>query len=549
MRRNIKISSALFIILFGFSFATTFAQISDGGQPYSFSNPLELPTTLHPNPSELQNAKQDISKDCNAMEFARFLSLNISLEDKAWQKTSTNNGSMIYRLAISSPGALAIGAYFSDMHIPNGAKLFIYSPDHKQLIGAFTSFNNSSSGLFATEYILGDKMIIEYAEPAAVKGEGHFVISEILHAYRGINTVDDDKGFGGSGTCEVNVNCPEGSGKTQQRDAVVRLLIKTGSSGVWCTGSLINNTSEDRTPYIITADHCGINSSADDHEQWVFYFHYQSPDCEDPIAEPEHQTMVGCTEIASSSNAGILGSDFYLVLLSQEVPIEYRPFFIGWNRDDLGSDNGYTIHHPQGDIKKISTYTSPLTSDTYTGGMSNGFWKVVWAETETNHGVTEGGSSGSPIFDSEGYLIGTLTGGGASCTSLTAPDYYGKFSKHWDSNGSSNDEQLMPWLDPLNSDIEKMSGIYLGINEEEVVSNHLFTALPNPVDNQLTLYFNNNYNTYQVQISDLSGKTIDSFIIGGNESKRISVSHLQKGIYFVRVNSDDLVQTLKVVKL
>ncbi|NOR86538.1 MAG: T9SS type A sorting domain-containing protein [Bacteroidales bacterium] len=526
-----------------------YSQISQGGEPYSFSKQIDLPEFQQPNPTELQFRENDLTKDCSAMEFAKFLSLESSLQDPAWQIIQADDKSTIYRLAISSPGALAIGAYFSDFHIPIGAELFIYSPDHQQKIGAFTSLNNPSSGYFATEYLLGDELIIEYREPVGVHGKGHFVVKEILHAYRGFDQQENEKGFGGSGDCEVNVNCPEGDGKKNQRDAVLRLLIKNGNSGVWCTGSLVNNTSEDRTPYVITADHCGNQSSSSDQEQWVIYFHYQAWGCANPAGEPTHKTMVGCTEVASSSNAGILGSDFFLVQLLQDVPENYNPYFLGWNRDGLGSSNGYSIHHPQGDIKKVSTYTDALENASYSSGIPNGFWEVVWSETTSGHGVTEPGSSGSPIFDSEGYLVGTLTGGQESCSALTAPDYYGKFSKHWDQNGASDDEQLLPWLDPINSGIEKMSGIYLGIDEAEVLSNKLFEAVPNPVLNELTLYFHKNYNDYQVLICDLSGQVIDDFISHGNISKTLSVSHLQKGVYIIHVRSGNLHQTIKLAKL
>jgi lysyl endopeptidase len=149
-----------------------------------------------------------------------------------------------------------------------------------------------------------------------------------------------------------------------------------------------------------------------------------------------------------SSNTEELGSDFFLIRLIDEIPIEYLPYFIGWNRDGSGSSQGFTIHHPQGDIKKISLFTDPLEGANYSDGINRGFWKVSWSQTANGHGVTEPGSSGSPIFDDEGYLIGTLSGGAASCSALTAPDYYGKFSVHWEDNGLAIDQQLAPWLDP-----------------------------------------------------------------------------------------------------
>ncbi|MDO7610056.1 MAG: T9SS type A sorting domain-containing protein, partial [Crocinitomicaceae bacterium] len=43
---------------------------------------------------------------------------------------------------------------------------------------------------------------------------------------------------------------------------------------------------------------------------------------------------------------------------------------------------------------------------------------------------------------------GQLWGGGASCSNLNSPDYYGRVSKSWEPNGSDQTNQLKHWLDP-----------------------------------------------------------------------------------------------------
>lgn len=546
--KYIKYYLAFSIIISLAFFNVALAQINHGGQPYSFTHQLETPNIVMPDASALTRLNFDEGKDCSGLEFARFLPLNISLTSDDWQLSNLPNGDRIYQLSIKSKGALGLGVYFTNLFIPEGGELFIYSPDHEQYIGSFNHLNNKENQILATEFLYGDQVVIEYFEPKNKIGQSHFTVNEILHAYRGVREVDEEKGYGGSGDCEVNVNCPEGSGKKDQRDAVVRILIKKGSAGLWCTGSLINNTSEDRTPYIITADHCGKASSDEDMEQWIFYFHYQSLTCEFPDEEPEHKSVEGCEKIAASSNAGILGSDFFLVKITQDIPIDYNPFFIGWNRDGLGSDFGYGIHHPDGDIKKISTYEFPLVSASYSSsGITNAYWQVVWTETESGHGVTEGGSSGSPIFDENGYLIGTLTGGQAACSNLTGPDFYGKMSVHWEDNGTADDEQLMPWLDPLNSGIEKMSGTYLGLNEKELVRTDIFSLSPNPAQESVTLYFKEEYRDMNIQIYDIKGSLVNELIQSGNRQE-IPIDNLMNGVYFIKAVDSKANQTIRLVK-
>ncbi|WP_430405412.1 GEVED domain-containing protein [Fluviicola sp.] len=120
-----------------------------------------------------------------------------------------------------------------------------------------------------------------------------------------------------------------------------------------------------------------------------------------------------------------------------------------------------------GSAKKISTYTQALASETFNGGASNAHWKVYWATTTNGHGVTEGGSSGSSIFNSYGRIVGQLSGGASACSANgagtgTGPDkhdLYGKFTIDWDQNGSAANAQLKPWLDPTNTGATYLAGL------------------------------------------------------------------------------------------
>ena len=64
-----------------------------------------------------------------------------------------------------------------------------------------------------------------------------------------------------------------------EKKAACRISIKAGFSYGWCSGSLINNTANNCTPYVLTADHCAFGqssyASANDHNQWIFYFNYR----------------------------------------------------------------------------------------------------------------------------------------------------------------------------------------------------------------------------------------------------------------------------------
>lgn len=166
--------------------------------------------------------------------------------------------------------------------------------------------------------------------------------------------------------------------------------------------------------------------------------------------------MTGCAKRADSGDGGgNSGSDYMLLELNSNPPAGYNVYYNGWNRQNVGSPSGASIHHPAGGRKKISTYTQQLTTTGW--GISNTHWRVVWAATVNGHGVTEGGSSGSPIFNNSGLIVGTLTGGSSFCSSPNSPDQYGKMSYHWSSNPGDN---LSTWLDPVNSGVTSLAGTY-----------------------------------------------------------------------------------------
>lgn len=136
-------------------------------------------------------------------------------------------------------------------------------------------------------------------------------------------------GFGTSGACNVNVNCPEGAAWINQRNSVARILIKNGASQGYCSGALINNVAQNCKNYFLTANHCGAAVSAADKNQWIFYFNYQSAGCTNGASEPGSNTITGCTMRSSASNganSGVFGSDFYW--LNSTVPSLQLTMFI-----------------------------------------------------------------------------------------------------------------------------------------------------------------------------------------------------------------------------
>jgi len=464
------------------------------------------------------------------------------------------SGDKIWQFTLQAPGAKAITLYFDRFNLPTGGRLFLYDSDRTRVLGAYTNLNNNKAGVFSTELIPGDQVTLEYNQPLNTSGFPLLNISEIAYAYRGVPETKERIGFGSSGHCEVNIHCPEGDLWQDQQKGIARISVKKFGATYWCSGSLINNTRQDHTPYFLTADHCGKGATPLDYNQWIFYFGYNSPTCENPPVEPGWRSLTGAMVKSAAGDVNVRGSDFLLLLLNQTVPDTFDVWFNGWNREDIPSSNGVGIHHPMGDIKKISTYTTPLVSTHWNGQPEMTHWEVTWAGTVSGHGVTEGGSSGSPIFDPDKRIVGALTGGEAMCDSafLDKPDYYGKFSYSWDMNGADSTERLDDWLDPDSTGTMVLDGISLIIPEPELIQADLI-IYPNPASGILHLKSSSLINREMIQFTlmDSWGRPVISVVKSGDGSGQftLDISSLPNGFYLLKIQSEEQLMTGRIVKL
>ena len=443
---------ALILLIFHTS---AVAQVSLGGSPRSFSKALRgsVPTQTMPAVDVAALLKEDEAEQDKGVPF-RFgygFDVEYSLSNSGVWDTLPDGG-RIWRLSIVCPGAYSTNLLYSRYRLPAGADFYIYNADHSMVIGAFTARNNKEQGQFATGLVKGDAVTLEYYEPATVEFPGEITVSRVVHGYKDLFDRGVAKGvldYGQSGSCNNNVNCPEGAAWQKDKRAVAMILTSGGSR--LCTGSMVNNVRQDRTPYFLTANHCLGGESS-----WIIMFNYESPTCTNQNG-PTYMTVQGTSRLANYST-----SDFGLLLLLETPPDSYKVYFNGWNAVNTASDSAVCIHHPSGDIKKITFDYDAYTSTDYLGTTINAN-ASHWRITAWNDGTTEPGSSGSPLYDKFHRVIGQLHGGYASCSSITS-DYYGKFAMSWE-GGGSNSTRLRNWLDPDNTGVFVLSGFdpYAGV--------------------------------------------------------------------------------------
>jgi hypothetical protein len=559
-------SSLLLILLFIFLGIPTYSQLEHGGIPLSFKYPIEgisIPVNSVQPPNREHLEAEDLANP-TPYRFA----VNLPVADFEWVHTNYPNGEVGWMAIIEAPGAEAITLYFSHFQLPPKGKVFVYNNDRSIVLGAYTDQNQTPNGLFSTSLIPGDQVVVEYNQLASGEPDPEIVVGEIAYAYRGIpdainshsgsiqNThgMKETRGFGSSGPCEVNVNCPEGANWQTEKKGVMRIGVKKGFGTYWCSGSLINNTRQDHTPYILTADHCAQGATPQDISQWIFYFDFESTGCPNPPSSPSWWSLVGGTLQSAAGDVNAGGSDFFLLLLDDEIPDTVDVWFNGWDRSGDASPNGVGIHHPQGDIKKISTYTEPLVSSYWGDPSEMTHWELTWSQTQNGHGVTEGGSSGSPLFDPMGHIVGMLTGGEASCDSsfLNRPDYYGKFFWSWDLNGPNPDQQLKPWLDPDNTGMEILDGLPLGMDLPNI-NRRQAILFPNPCGDMVTISIPSGSLEELMTISFFDARGVKVWD-GQEKSEKngfisLDISVLPMGFYVVSITSNTFSYRGRLVKL
>lgn len=466
----------LYITILALLFTSTgFAQLSEGGTPPSFKNNMKSSfETVYleaVSTNWISENTEAASKNGNVQPSGKLIETNINLKNSGTWETR-KNGDKIWRLKVIADKAQGINTYFKDFFLPEGAKLFIYNAEKTQILGAFTAQNNNETKVFATEIIFGSNIILEYYEPKDQLGKGNFTLDRVGSFFRDLEQ-NQAKFFESSKFCQVNVNCAEGANFQDEKKGVARIIIPVSSSTVgFCSGSLVNNTALDCKPYFLTAFHCGDDATAAQFNTWVFYFNYEFNTCASTSTEPSNSnSLTGAAVRARSNNLtqSSSSSDFLLLELNNTIPANYNVYFNGWDATNTVPSSGVSIHHPSGDVKKISTFnSSPDTrgiswngDGTYSVQFNgNTHWSLNWVATANGHGVTEGGSSGSPLFNAQGLIIGDLSGGSSQCTNVNANDQYGKMSYSWESNAAASNRQLKPWLDPTNSGALTLTGTY-----------------------------------------------------------------------------------------
>ncbi len=316
---------------------------------------------------------------------------------------------------ITSQSAKALRLKLTEVNLPDGAQLMIYSESNPLNIdGIYTKRGLNNDGVIWSTNQSGEKIIIEFFVPAGTEVKSYFKLAELAHIYEDPLIKNNSAALeDAAGAC--NLDIPAAWKEASKAVAEIQYF---GAGYIYsCSATLVNTTNNSGTPYLLTANHC-VNRQTEATSIQTIWFK------DSPTVTPVYGPY--SPQIVATGMAG----DFTLLKFSGALPAGVR--FSGWTTDKNTVGTSVTgIHYPQDSYKRISfgkstSFTCPPEIPAEACGS---FQTVKW-----DQGITEPGSSGSGLFvgaATDPKLTGTLTGGSSSCANPQGEDVYGQFSYYF----------------------------------------------------------------------------------------------------------------------
>lgn len=391
-----------------------------------------------------------------APRFAQRLEVDIRPETSGQWETLPN-GNWLWRLRVRSADAYSLNLGFTEFYMPPGGQLLLYDPLQQDVLGPFSAEDNEHHQQLWTPVLGGGQIVLEVELPPSQRPYLRLWLTSVNHDFLNFYGVT-------TGACHLDVLCGanDGWGIVDQYEDVIQSVAVYGTGGeTFCTGALINTTANDCRPYFLSAFHCDVTPS--EAPSVVVYWNYRNSYCRQPGTVASSNPGNGSLNNFNTGavyRAGYQPTDFVLFELDDPIPSSSQAFFAGWSREaSPPEDTVVCVHHPDGAEKRISF----AFTDTYAGAWGNGNQEVPNGDhlivPDWSVGSTEVGSSGAPLFNKQGRIVGQLHGGGASCSN-NEYDAFGWIRSSWEGGGSPT-TRLKDWLAPGGDNLFFLDGQWL----------------------------------------------------------------------------------------
>ena len=349
----------------------------------------------------------------------------------------SRDGGLVWTAAVHSDDAAALRVHFSDFSLPTGYELWLYS-SNGVVRGPYTGRGPNASGDFWSHTIAGSTAVLQLHGPAKTyaRNQPTFVVSELGHVGHGAAL----KSFCSfNADCVENGECYSNSAVSDPKDAIAHIQFVERRRLYMCSGGLLNSSLNPGLPYFLTANHCISDNTVAVTMEAFFQFAIEcgSTDCPD-YNQINAPTTLGSTVLATNET-----SDFTLLQLSEDPPLGSA--FMGWTTASVVDTdaNLYRISHPGGAPQAYSQHDEWDPTVNPDVPICPSWPRGQWIYSQDITGATEGGSSGSPVVNAAGQVVGQLSGGCGydvynTCNNIDNSTVDGAFAAYYD--------QVAPWL-------------------------------------------------------------------------------------------------------
>jgi V8-like Glu-specific endopeptidase len=315
------------------------------------------------------------------------------------------DGSVLWTGRLTAPGASGIRLHLSPFDLPESAELYVYAADG-QVYGPYTGRGPVDDGELWTNTILGDEVRLQLSVAPEDAARTRLVVAGIGYMGTGLPMAGSNL-CADNASCVYNAACPQVSSVVNPaRDAVASILFASGGFYYICTGGMIADGNSTHLPYFLTANHCISRSR--EASSMETYFDYESGSCSTPNCTQPYNTSgdtVGSAIVASNRTG-----DYTLLQLSWTPGTKDGVVtYLGWTATAVANTNGahlYRLSHPSGAPQAYSQHDVDTSKPT-----CNSWPRGSWVYSRDITGATEGGSSGSPVLNGSGQIVGQLSGG------------------------------------------------------------------------------------------------------------------------------------------
>jgi V8-like Glu-specific endopeptidase len=307
---------------------------------------------------------------------------------------------MVWTTVVKSYNANGIRLFITGLDLPKGVELAIYNQRGEAF--AYTGKGPFANGELWTNAVTGGAAYLQLT--GADLSRVSFTIAEL--GYLGDNWVLGAHSTVEKSHCSYNEWCVENAGcgidqPVQDATNAVGMMLYVKRPYMYtCSGGLIANDAG--KTYFLTANHCiSRDREAGTLETYFFYEIGCNDPCPAAWSEPNTPRVLGSTVAATNRT-----SDYTILELGGAAPA--GTVMLGWNTTDIAfsSEPLFRISHP---ATAPQAYSKHVVDTSY--GVCSSWPRGAWIYSRDIYGATEGGSSGSPVVNDAGEIVGQLSGG------------------------------------------------------------------------------------------------------------------------------------------